>query len=223
MNQVVLFGGKKGGVGKSTLATNIAALRRQKAPEKRLLLIDTDSQGSTANWATDRQESTDDVIDCVKLYGSDILDHVESALEEYNNIIIDSGGRDTTELRYSMLVADIMIAPVKAGQMDLDTLYAVDDLVAKAREQGNHGLKCFTIVNEFKNHPFITRDKAAINHMQQFEHLVPVESVIHDRISFQRASERGLGVNELRNDRGRLVDKKAIKEITKLYEVIYHG
>lgn len=222
MGKVVLFGGKKGGVGKSTLTTNMAALRLAKAPEKKLLLLDTDSQGSTANWATDRKESTDDIIDCLKVYGSDILDKIDSALEEYDNIIIDSGGRDTSELRYSMLMADVMVVPVKAGLMDLDTLYVVDELVSRAKEKGNPDLKCFAVINEYKNHPHITRDQGAINHIRQFDHLVPVESVIHDRISFQRASEKGLGVNELRNDRGRLADSKAISEITKLYEVIYN-
>jgi chromosome partitioning protein len=222
MNEVVLFGAKKGGVGKSTLAVQTAALRLEKEPRKRLLLIDTDSQGSTATWARDRQNSTDKPIDCIQCLGEDIFDNVEYALNEYDNIIIDSGGRDTTELRISMLLADLMVVPLKAGGWDLDTLQDVNNLIGKAKQKSNVDLKSFAVINDYTNHYQITRDRGAIDNVSRFKHLNAVEHVIHSRVSFQRSVEKGLGVNELRNDKGRLVDPKAIKEITKLYEVIYN-
>jgi len=53
---ILLIGSQKGGCGKSTLATNIAAaLSVQK---KDVMLVDADRQGSSSNWFLDRSENT---------------------------------------------------------------------------------------------------------------------------------------------------------------------
>ena len=51
---VILIGGEKGGTGKTTLATNLAALRAQSG--KDVLLLDTDVQASASYWAQIRDE-----------------------------------------------------------------------------------------------------------------------------------------------------------------------
>ena len=47
---IVLFGGEKGGTGKTTLATNMAAMLALQG--KDVLLLDTDRQGTASFWAT---------------------------------------------------------------------------------------------------------------------------------------------------------------------------
>ncbi len=59
MTRVFVLTNHKGGVGKSTSATNIAfgitgVLHRAGAPNPRVLLIDTDSQGHATLVTTDR-------------------------------------------------------------------------------------------------------------------------------------------------------------------------
>ena len=51
---IVLIGIEKGGTGKTTLATNLAALRVSKGYE--VLLVDTDKQNSANFWAACRDE-----------------------------------------------------------------------------------------------------------------------------------------------------------------------
>ena len=70
MTRVFVFTNHKGGVGKSTSATNIAlgiagVLRRAGASNPRVLLVDTDSQGhatlvttGTKDYGTDRNKTT---------------------------------------------------------------------------------------------------------------------------------------------------------------------
>ena len=53
---IVLVGGEKGGVGKTTLAVNLAAMRRRAGHD--VLLIDADKQASANLWAGIRQEET---------------------------------------------------------------------------------------------------------------------------------------------------------------------
>ena len=51
---IILVGGEKGGTGKTTIATNLAA--RLKDPGADVLLVDTDKQGSASSWAAMREE-----------------------------------------------------------------------------------------------------------------------------------------------------------------------
>ena len=46
---IVVFGGEKGGTGKSTIATNMAAMLAMSG--KDTLLLDTDRQGTASAWA----------------------------------------------------------------------------------------------------------------------------------------------------------------------------
>ena len=63
---IILIGSKKGGVGKSTLATNIAAFLITKG--KDVVLVDSDRQSTSANWAHDRSESDRPQLECVRQY-----------------------------------------------------------------------------------------------------------------------------------------------------------
>src|SRR5699024_4742083 len=217
---VVLVGGKKGGTGKSTIATNLAALRIEKAGHNNLLLIDTDSQGSSADWTYYRKEAGKDGIECIQLFEKRIISEIDSKVERYDDIIIDAGGRDSRELRYSMTVADVMLIPVGASQYDLNTLYDMDELIGQVRTV-NPDMKCYVVINNFPNHAKLSEGDEGIEFIKQFDSVIPLDFIIHHRISFNRTAKEGLGINELKNN-GSIADRKALQEMTKLYEVIYH-
>jgi len=65
---IVLFGGEKGGTGKTTLATNMAAMLALKGRD--VLLLDTDRQGTASFWATIREDTEiEPRIPCVQKFG----------------------------------------------------------------------------------------------------------------------------------------------------------
>ena len=67
---IILVGNEKGGVGKTTLATNLAVAAQM--DNKDVLLIDTDQQMSSTYWAKVREENTDlKDITCVYRKGDD--------------------------------------------------------------------------------------------------------------------------------------------------------
>jgi chromosome partitioning protein len=52
---ILLVGGEKGGSGKSCLAQNIAVFLQQQGQD--ILLLDADPQGTTTDWAKEREEN----------------------------------------------------------------------------------------------------------------------------------------------------------------------
>lgn len=146
--QIIVFGGQKGGVGKSTAAYNIAVMAALAG--KRVLLVDADRQQSLANFAAVRsEEKLTPAISCVQKTVSEKATPVTFSRElmtlakSYDLVIVDVSGWDSDdkknlELRGALLAADLFIVPTRPGPVDLWTLNHVvklaDNAVA-AREE----------------------------------------------------------------------------------------
>jgi chromosome partitioning protein len=212
---IILVGGEKGGTGKSTLATNLAAYHAGQQENTSLLLFDADQQGTAATWTYYRRNNKDLTrIDYINVY-DDVGSQLQEEQQNYKTIIVDCGGQDSGQLREAMLQADVMIAPFSASQNDLNTAPKLEDLLGKV-ESLNAALACFAVVNRFRNHPGLTEGEEAIQFLKQFRNFKTLDFIIHDRIAFVRSATQGQGVHEMS-----YFDRKAIKEIENLYEAIY--
>ena len=101
---IILVGGEKGGTGKTTIVTNLAALRAMAGRD--VLLVDTDPQGSASYWTTSRDEDAiKPRVACIQKFGKGLQVEVKDLASRYQDIIIDAGGRDSVELRAAMVVA----------------------------------------------------------------------------------------------------------------------
>ncbi len=214
---VIVFGGEKGGTGKTTLATNIAAMMALNG--KDVLLLDTDKQGTASFWATVREEdSVEPRVACVQKTGKGLPAQVRDLAKRYDEIIIDAGGRDSMELRYALGVADRAYIPMQPFQFDIWTMRQMDSLVEMASAI-NQNLTAFIVLNRASTNPVIREDQETREFFKQesFEYLSITKSTIRDRISFRKAARDGISVQEWGQD------KKAINEMNLLYEEIYNG
>jgi chromosome partitioning protein len=212
MADVVLFGGEKGGTGKTTLATNLAVYLAKQGAE--VLLLDTDKQGSASGWASMRSQDTAlPKVQCVAKFG-DVLDTTRDLAQKYSHIIIDAGGRDTRELRSAMLAANTMYVPIKASQFDLWTMERMNELVNQSRGV-NRDLKAFALLSMAPTNPRIGETDEAKKMLTDFEHLALANTIIRERKAYRDAVQQGRGVLELEND-------KAVEEIRELGQEVYH-
>lgn len=214
---VVLFGGEKGGTGKTTLATNMAAMLAQTG--KDVLLLDTDRQGTSSFWATVREDSEiEPRIACVQKFGKGLASQVLDLADRYDEIVIDAGGRDSMELRYALGVCDKAYIPVQPYQFDIWTIRQMDDLVEMA--QGlNDTLQAFIVMNRVSTNPVVREDQETRDFFKEedFQHLALVDSVLRDRIAVRKSARDGLSVLEWKQD------KKAADEMNQLFKEVYGG
>ena len=212
---ITVFGGEKGGTGKTTLATNIAAMLALNG--KDVLLLDTDRQGTASLWATVREEEElEPRVGCLQKFGKGLPAEIRDLAGRYDEIIIDAGGQDSLELRYALGVADQVFIPVQPFQFDIWTIRQMDGLVEMAKSI-NEGLEGCLVLNRVSTNPVVREDKDAREFIRQenFQNLTIMNSMIRDRISFRKAARDGLSVLEFGQDR------KAVIEINQLYEEIY--
>ena len=193
---VVLIGGEKGGTGKTTIATNLAALQALAGYD--VLLVDTDSQGSASYWASSRDEAgIKPRVACIQKFGKGLQGEIQNLTGRYQDIIIDAGGRDSVELRAAMIVAHKAFVPIQASQFDIWTLGRMNDLVVTA--QGfNPDLRAWVVINRGSTNPSVTEIAQAGEILEEFEHLGLATSVICDRIAYRKATREGLSVAEMK-------------------------
>lgn len=212
---IVLIGGEKGGTGKTTLATNLAAMRVLEGRD--VLLIDTDPQGS-ANYLV---QSRDEVkikprVSCIQKFGKGLAVEVKNLATRYQDIILDAGGRDSVELRSALVAAEKVYIPIQPSQFDIWTLNAMNVLVETAKGF-NPQLQASVIISRASTNPSVQEAKETRVLLADFPNLQPIDVVIRDRIAYRKAAKDGLSVTELKP-----TDIKADEEMQKLYLEVFN-
>jgi chromosome partitioning protein len=197
---IVLVGAEKGGVGKSTIATNLAIhLARQGVD---VVLVDTDAQATCARFIERRDEAgIQPVVPCVQRTG-EIAPTLRDLAKRYQVIVVDAGGRDSREMRTAMAVANLLLVPTKASQADLETLPKVNELVSLARGL-NPELKAVAVLSMAPSNPVIREVEDARDLLGQFDQIELTDNIIRERKVYRDALLAGRGVVELDNSRAR--------------------
>jgi len=102
---IILLGSYKGGCGKSTLATSLAAMLAGAGGD--VVLVDADKQSTASTWAADREADPSlPAVACVQKY-----DNIRQTLldldRRYSHVVVDCAGHDSKELRTGMTAAHV--------------------------------------------------------------------------------------------------------------------
>ena len=153
---ILVVGGIKGGSGKTTLATNLTVLRASNG--KKVLLVDADEQRSASDWIDQRESSkTKSSWTTIQLSGKSIHSTLQKLKQDYDDIIIDVGGRDTTSQRSSLMMADVFLIPFKPRSLDIWTIGAVRAMINEISHV-NPKLRSIAVINQADHQGTDTKD-----------------------------------------------------------------
>lgn len=230
--RVILIGGEKGGTGKTTIATHLAYMRATSG--RPVILIDADPQRSASAFCASRTEAgRDPQIECVQLTaGKDetpaatlerIVDTILDLGKEFDDIIIDTGGRNSIELQVAVGIADAYYVPSDASQYDTWAFETTEALMA--RHGG--GKAAYVIPNKIPTLPTHTRKQ--LRKLREaiegsgYEHIRMLEGAhVCQRDYIRLTPEYGATVFEDVDEENRQHDDKACEEFFQLYLVIFN-
>jgi chromosome partitioning protein len=197
---ILLVAAEKGGVGKSTIASNLAVCLAHGGLD--VVLLDTDGQATAARFVERRDEAGIlPAISCVQRTG-EVASTLRDLAHHYQVVIVDAGGRDSREMRSAMAVASLVLVPTKASQADLESLPKVSELVGLARGL-NPELKAIAVLSIAPSNPAIREVEDARKLLAEFGQLELADTIIRDRKVYRDALLAGKGVTELDNSQAR--------------------
>lgn len=212
---ILVCGGIKGGVGKSTVATTLTVLRASQGYD--VLLVDADDQQTATDFTLIRNETlTEDGgagYTSVQLKGTAVRSDTLRLANKYEDVIIDVGGRDTAGQRAALSIATIYLVPFLPASFDVWTLEKVGELVEEATAF-NPELKAYCFLNRADPKGTDNDEAAAI--ASEIDQLTYIPVNWGNRKAFRNAAAQGLAVTEVKPK-----DKKAIAEAMMLYKYLF--
>ena len=212
---IITVGNTKGGVGKTTLAVNLAIARALAGRD--VWLIDGDRQGTAQTAISIRADAghTPGIACATYSDGPTLRAQVQQQASKFDDIIIDAGGRDSTALRAALVLSDVLLVPFQPRSYDVWALNDIAALVDEARSVRD-GLRAVAILNCADPGEASTDNAdaaAAVAEIPQFEYL---DTPIRRRKAFANAAGQGLSVLELKP-----ADKKASDELNALVSALF--
>lgn len=210
---IITLGHTKGGVGKSTLALNIAIERIRQGND--VLLVDGDPKQASLSKAVALRGETErsPALPCVLLDDARSLRQQIGLLKpKYSDIIIDVGGKDSNALRAALIVTDLLLLPVGPESVEI---WALDDILGLVEEaRAFNDFQVAAVLNRAKAAGRDNAEARAIIAEYPDIDLLPVS--LGNRSVFSSAFGQGLSVAEYRPR-----NRKAETELAKLVRVLF--
>ena len=180
---VLVLASQKGGSGKTTLSGHLA-VEADKAGIGPVALIDTDPQGSLAQWWNAREAPTPHFAQVGVLELDEALDHLEKAGMKL--VVIDTPPAITGSISRVVAHADLVLVPTRPSPHDLRAVGATVDIAEK------HNKPLVFVVNGATARARITGEAAVA--LSQHGTVAPI--TLHHRVDFAASMTDGRTVGE---------------------------
>lgn len=184
MGKAIVICNHKGGVGKTTLSSHLAAYGEHQGDK--VLAIDSDPQGSLTKWAQRSTRAGKPSPEVRLMHTGALLEEFEELRAKVDWLVIDTAPAASVDIAVLLLKLlkkdDLVVVPVLPGGFELDSLKTTIDIVPLSQTQ--------IVVNRVP--PKATR--ASEDAVRQVQKRYPGHkkiAIVHDYDSFRRASLYG--------------------------------
>jgi chromosome partitioning protein len=199
--EILTIASQKGGAGKTTLSAHLA-VEAERVGVGPVAVVDTDPQGSLADWWNQRTAETPlfAAVEVVQL-----ADHTSALRREgVNLVVLDTPPALLQTIKAAILVADLVLIPARPRPHDLRAVGVIVEMAEQARQ----GF-CF-VVNGAS--PRTTIALEAVQALAQHGPVAPV--IVHQRIDFAGSMVDGRTVGEVSPS------SRSADEITQLWRYV---
>lgn len=194
----------KGGAGKSTIASNLAAFYAVQG--RHTVLMDFDSQGSSSYWLSKRPERRPPIhgIEAFKVPAGTTRAFALRVPPGAERVVVDSPAAiSTNQLKELINGADRVLIPVLPSDIDMDVVTRFFGELLDSRLVHRDDERVGLVANRVRRNTIVFG--SLMGHLAALE--APLAAVLRDSQTYLRAAESGLGVHELashqaRTDRG---------------------
>jgi chromosome partitioning protein len=209
----------KGGVGKSTLAQNLAVYLVKRG--RNLCIADTDvEQQTSVKWGSVRSGIEDTSVPEIPVFlinPDTISDQILNKLGKKYDLVIIDGTPALTELTTRIIImSDLVITPILASATDvwaLETFLRRYEEARITKEAMGGKVELYVLLNKYNERTNLDREIGeAIGEMG----VNLLKTRISTRVAYKEATVQGLGIMELKDKNAQAEIKALATEIEKL-------
>ncbi len=197
----------KGGVGKSTIAQNLAVCFAHAG--YKTCIVDADTNQSSVRWSGLRDENQPGVLVSGLPDGKELAKNVKLLNETYEIILIDGTPSLSPTASKILLLADFVLIPVLPSALDLWATQQFLERYQEACEQKEQQIPAYFLLNQHDERTTLSKEAEEALHNFETVGLKTLKSTIKNRVAYKRAVIDGAGVFEF-------TDPKAKEEMVAL-------
>ena len=186
---IITVAHQKGGVGKSTIAFNLAVEFQKKFQVK---LLDLDIQ-KTLSYTNILRKEHQDMLDLEQV-NQQRLEEILSSPKNNILYILDLGGFDSSLNRVALFASDLILTPVSDEGVEILGLQEFEKVLKELSQLADQLVQSFVVLN--KINPSSKKFDDLKDFINNSEHYQVLNSVIRRRVDLSRSLARGLSVEE---------------------------
>jgi len=210
----------KGGVGKTTIATNLAVYFAQMG--KSVVILDADESMNSLNWVESRDPDLPKIDVIAFSDKASLPKKIKELYTKYDVVLTDSPPSQDEISTMIILLSQLVLVPVLAkGKQELNTIRQLQERIENLEITKGKKIQYRLVVNEFD-----PRTALQTEFVKSLESLYPnivLQSKLGNRIGYPEVTHQGRGVIESNHKKAKQEVKNLAEEILTVFNNIHHG
>lgn len=207
----------KGGVGKSTVAQNLAVCFA--CSRYSVCIVDVDTNQSALRWSGLR----DDDLPAVPVYGltdgMELSKNIKHLNQSHEIVIIDGAPSLSQVTSKIILLADLLIIPILPSGLDIWATEKFIDRYRDAEQQKEETIPAYFLINQNQT----TNLSREVKEVLEATGISVFNSSLRNRIAYREAVIKGLGVFEYKDEKAKAEMIELFKEVKNAIKKINKG
>jgi len=206
---VITISHQKGGVGKSTIAFNIATFLQKKY---KIQIVDLDVQNTVTHTNNLRNNNEFKKLNVVYIKNeTEFKEYIDQDCDE-KLTIIDSGGFDSSLNRLAIFYSDIVITPVSDRFNEISGLMKYKEIIKELKDISSEDIKVHVLLNNIN--PHVRNFEDLFSFIDQNDEFILLKSILRQRADYDKAAWQGKNVKEFnKNSKATMEFTSFLKEL----------
>jgi len=200
----------KGGVGKSTVAQNLAVCFAHAG--YKVCICDVDTNQSAIRWSGLRPDD----VPAIPVFGwpdgIELSKNVKLISKDYEIVIIDGTPSLNKVTSKIILLADLLLIPIIPSGLDMWATEQFMERYKDAQEEREKLIPAYFLMNQYQNTNLAKEVKEVLD-----ETIIPVlKTTLKSRTAYREAVIKGLGVVEYKDEKAKEETVALFNELSKI-------